>query len=321
MSRMNCFCLAITRLRAIAILAVLAGGSLGRPAFADMPTIERAFAANDAAGTPSKDTVVELDGWLAVVLVGDSPAVDLTKATLLLDGAPISGLPVTLQNSVKPTLIFHLLRNGGNAQAWKPILGSPTGLQREVLVGVWPSPTALAPLGGPETKVTLMLMSPIGLIGAFVVIALVFFAVWAAASKSTLLKDSLLPQLEPKKQPYSLGRWQMALWFTLIFAAFVFLFIILGDYETLTTQSLVLMGLSAATAGFAIVVDASKDTPIGAANETLQAIGLASDARGCSCGSCRSCSRCTGGAGSPCRPRDPAIADRDRRSPEQASPL
>jgi hypothetical protein len=41
-----------------------------------------------------------------------------------------------------------------------------------------------------------------------------------------------------------------------------------------TSQSLVLMDLSSATAIFAVQIDAAKDTPIGAANETLQALGL-----------------------------------------------
>jgi hypothetical protein len=98
--------------------------------------------------------------------------------------------------------------------------------------------------------------------------------VFSGAAKTNILKDALLPQLAPKNQTFSLGRTQMAFWFTLIFAAYVFLFVLIWDYNTLTSQALVLMGLSGATAIFAVAIDASKETPIGTANERLCAIGL-----------------------------------------------
>lgn len=51
-------------------------------------------------------------------------------------------------------------------------------------------------------------------------------------------RDGFLPQLEPRRQTYSLGRCQMAFWFVLIFVAFVFLYIVLWDYNTVSEQAL-----------------------------------------------------------------------------------
>jgi hypothetical protein len=66
----------------------------------------------------------------------------------------------------------------------------------------------------------------------------------------------------------------MAFWFTLIFASFIFLLFLLGDYNTISPQALALMGISGATALAAVAVDDYKDTPADAANRGLRALGL-----------------------------------------------
>jgi hypothetical protein len=66
----------------------------------------------------------------------------------------------------------------------------------------------------------------------------------------------------------------MAFWFVLIFVSFVFLYIVLWDYNTVSGQALWLMGISSATALCSIGVDALKDSPADATNRALQALGL-----------------------------------------------
>ncbi|HZS83730.1 MAG TPA: hypothetical protein VFA50_12720 [Stellaceae bacterium] len=118
-------------------------------------------------------------------------------------------------------------------------------------------------------------ISPAPLAGAVVAVLLAFALVWIAARRSTLLKDNLLPQIEPRRQPYSLGRWQMAFWFTLVFAGFVAIWIATGQYNgVVTSQELWLMGISAASGVSAIAVDVVKDSPADAANRGLKALGL-----------------------------------------------
>jgi hypothetical protein len=66
----------------------------------------------------------------------------------------------------------------------------------------------------------------------------------------------------------------MAFWFTLIFAAFVFLYALLSDTNTISAQALALMGISGTTALAAVGVDAYKDSPADAVNRGLRALGL-----------------------------------------------
>lgn len=65
----------------------------------------------------------------------------------------------------------------------------------------------------------------------------------------------------------SLGLCQMVFWFFIIFGSYIFLLIILGDYNTLTSQELILLGISAGTGLVAIKIgtggDAETEIPRG----------------------------------------------------------
>jgi hypothetical protein len=112
------------------------------------------------------------------------------------------------------------------------------------------------------------------LLFALAAVVAVISLVWGHARTRTTLRDNFLPQIKPPDQTYSLARWQMAFWFTLIFAAFIYLFVILWDTNTITSQALGLMGISGLTALAAVAVDVVKDSPADAANRGLQALGL-----------------------------------------------
>jgi hypothetical protein len=267
----------------VAAVVILGFWLAGGPCLAadEKTTIERLSAVDSTGALKSGDVALGLNGWLGVVLKGDTSKVDPAKAVLFLNGSAIPALTDTRYLSSKSALLFHLVRNNDNAGAWKPLLGSPDALSRPVAVALWlekPAPNAdQTPItggNGVQPSFQLVLISGWWLVFGFISVVAVIGSIWLAGSKTSLLKDSLLPQLSPKEQSFSLGRWQMAFWFTLVFAAFVFLFMLLWDYSTVTSQALVLMGLSSATAIFAVQIDASKDTPIGTANETLQAVGL-----------------------------------------------
>jgi hypothetical protein len=109
---------------------------------------------------------------------------------------------------------------------------------------------------------------------AIVVVIVAIVGIWLYGRRTTLLKDNLLPQIAPQRQPYSLGRWQMAFWFVLIFYSFVAIYIARDDFNSLNPQALWLMGISAASGISAVVVDVIKDSPADAANRGLKALGL-----------------------------------------------
>ena len=220
-----------------------------------------------------------LNDDLVVKLSGKDP-IDPAKYALFLDGREIRALMDTRYDSKNHALVFRLRRNSDNADAWTGLLGSPTAMTRQVSVTlgeVKPSPATAQPTisaDGGDPHFQLVVISGWWLVVGTVVVLVTFILVWGGARQSTILKDSLLPQLAPRDQPYSLGRWQMAFWFTLIFASFIFLLALLWDYNTVTPQALILMGISGATALFAVAIDVTKDTPVDAANNKLRALGL-----------------------------------------------
>ena len=77
------------------------------------------------------------------------------------------------------------------------------------------------------------------------------------------------PSPDTKLGPYSLARTQMAFWFFMVITAFVLIWMIIGDTDTITQGVLVLIGISAGTALGATAIDSSKrqNTPDPAAGE------------------------------------------------------
>jgi hypothetical protein len=59
---------------------------------------------------------------------------------------------------------------------------------------------------------------------------------------------------------YSLAKVQMAWWLFFIIAAFLFIWVAVGDYNTVTTSTLVLFGISVGTAVTSKVIDANKQS-------------------------------------------------------------
>jgi hypothetical protein len=74
----------------------------------------------------------------------------------------------------------------------------------------------------------------------------------------------------------SLGRCQMAFWFFIVAGSYIFLWIVTGDYRTLTAQELLLLGLSSATGlgAFLITDESEAATPRGAAVLTKEELNL-----------------------------------------------
>jgi hypothetical protein len=89
--------------------------------------------------------------------------------------------------------------------------------------------------------------------GALVVLLLMI------AKNSDLVRDKDADPPAGMRLPYSLGRTQMAFWFVLILTAYVYIGIVDWDFlNTIPSSALALMGISAATAVGASLIDQSK---------------------------------------------------------------
>ncbi len=228
------------------------------------------------------------DLLIAVGGSGSPPAaiehLDGSRYALFLNGREVKGIPYGVFDPDRHALVFTLKRSDANRDLWTSLLGSPMEFERLVKVSLAERPgdgtsglvpTIRAQSTNPNAD-TLRLeeIPPIRLGIGMILIGGFIWLLWIRARRDATMRDSFLPQIEPAAQTYSLGRWQMAFWFTLVFGSFAFLFLLTWDFNTISDQALALMGISGGTALAAMVVDAAKDSPADAVSRGLQALGL-----------------------------------------------
>jgi hypothetical protein len=163
-------------------------------------------------------------------------------------------------------LVFDLNRTEGSTQAWNALLAQPgfkSVVAKHVTVG---SPGKAALPADANAVIDLRVFYTGWAIVAFVglILAMVLF-VWLVRTTG-ILRDSGPPLLTANKRPFSLARAQAAVWFFLVIGSFLFLYLITGDYNTVSEQALILIGIGTGTALGAAMIDASKNT---GANESL----------------------------------------------------
>ena len=157
---------------------------------------------------------------------------------------------------------FRLIRTAADKTAWTDLLGAPPiDGQREVTVGLTLDPTHRVNTGPKlPTTVTLEIFSPLRLAIGMVLLAITIVGLIYLARTTDIVRDSQPTVLETgTRRPYSLARCQMAFWFFLVLAAFILIWLITGDYNGIVMQqTLVLMGISAATGAFSVAIDSNK---------------------------------------------------------------
>src|SRR5258708_16577391 len=152
-------------------------------------------------------------------------------------------------------MTFALEHNEKNEAFWAPFLYNPLQTHTEDLVvsvgeqGEKPLPR----LPGANMRFTLdkIYLDWTTFVWMGLLIAVIFFCVRYAV-KSDMLRDA--PAVDGVRQTYSLARVQMAWWFILVVIAYVFIWLITGDRNTIPPSILALMGISAATGLAAAVV-------------------------------------------------------------------
>jgi len=187
---------------------------------------------------------------------------DLSALRLRLDGHTLANLP-ELDDLQEQQVTYKLERTDADRAGWQDILGSPpTSGVKTVAVSVeWTDKTEMRYAGATMPTVRLVIFTaPQMLFTVFVAVAL-GVAIFVQGSQTSLLRDFAPSITDPLQRTFSLGRCQMAFWLVLLTVGFVVIWSITGDYQgILTPQSLVLLGISGATALSATSIDASKAT-------------------------------------------------------------
>jgi hypothetical protein len=204
---------------------------------------------------------------------------------LFIDGRPLKGLKPEsgapeLEKDGSGTLHYHLLRSvptgaGGASKEdaedlrehWADLLGmdlssGDIGLTRGVSVSV--GFDGDAPIQAPRDNFTLVRVRILRLLWWLGTLAVGLFFFWRLARESDLLRDrrpvawrEVNNRLMPQRKSYSLSLSQAAWWFFFVIVAFVFIWLVTGQYD-LSTQALILIGIGYATAVGSSVIDQNK---------------------------------------------------------------
>src|SRR5262245_11735830 len=229
------------------------------------------------ADTPAVTAVASVHGDPRQTYLGDWLLVSVCHLDKLVDSAAAAQAPITLfiegmDSSNEPlgmdlesgTLTFVLDRNVQNRELWKPLLYDPL-FDRQVAMRISVGVKGERPLPRvPHANLTIHMLKLYVDWTTWVWLALLvaFTAVlFLSAARTDLLREG--PAISGARQPYSLGRSQMAWWFFFIVLGYVVIWLVTGDQDTIPPSLLGLMGISAATALVATAIAArdGKDAP------------------------------------------------------------
>lgn len=196
--------------------------------------------------------------------------IDPKKFVLFLNQIEINKLYPYIVDRVNGELHFRLRRDTDSRDAWLNFLARPSQdvLQLDASVG----PEGKSPLTGAQ-KLPLRIYSKTLLKVGVILFVAVLIGFLIAARKTTIIRDSGPPNPDggPRKRPYSLARTQVAWWFFIILGSFLFIGLVTwGDFDTITSSSLVLLGIGTGTALGAAMVDANKRESTDKDLETLK---------------------------------------------------
>ena len=196
--------------------------------------------------------------------VESGPGCQKQEIVLFLNGRPLTGEYPEVILPAEQLVQIRLNRGKGNDDLWGDLLGQPSALTKQVKVSVglengYPIEEA--------QRFDLIIIHQWGFWSCLVLLLILLLSTLYLGRRTSLLRSSSAKRDDNKLYPYSLGSAQMAFWFILVVSSFLLIWLITGEYGTITTSTLVLIGIGAGTALGATLVDNSKSST--AAGQTI----------------------------------------------------
>lgn len=246
------------------------------PAHNDLPTV----VARNQYVTTTEQT--ELDRHITVALQGLQ---DWMKSTgkaprdlqLYLGGHKLTKTSPSLADVHQEYLKFHLDIDPDDRDAWVEILYQarqaadhkiPLSIGLKDNMQIFDSQVDLALIVYPRYT-WLIVVLLVTLLAATLILSV----------RTDLLRDGSAPPPLPARSPYNLGRVQMAFWFYLVIAAYLYVWLVTGEYNTVTNSVLALIGISAGTGVAAVLLDKQKVQEVLKQRTTLEMQQTALNAR------------------------------------------
>jgi hypothetical protein len=227
---------------------------------------ERDTALKKLAGRREQRFKNAMDGWLQ-------------QMSLFFDGHPMPGLPPEwiydwLEYSADPkqppvhyyALEFRLRKTDENRDAWLDLLRGHGVFDRPTMLSVGFNKVVGERKDIVRSEINLpnakewqrfsIRIAPLWSLAVSCVVVLMLSGLCLSlARNSDLLRDVAAPLNPVGRHPFSLAICQMAFWLFLLAASFLFLWVVTGDYNTMTASELTLLGISSLTGLSAFVIN------------------------------------------------------------------
>ena len=166
-------------------------------------------------------------------------------------------------------LRFKIVLTEANKQQWLELLGGiglggkPVAVSIAMVDLFEPGKTRIMPteinpsLPAPEWQKVSLKASTDWLTGVLLVCFFLLFVIFLYYAFATKVLRDLAPD---GLWHLGLGQCQMAFWFFIVTGSYIFLWIVTGDYKTLTSQELLLLGISSVTGLGAYLIADKSDT-------------------------------------------------------------
>jgi hypothetical protein len=244
--------------RLVALLAYLAGLAI-QPGTASAQSQPPA-GYDKLRVTRTLETQVTTGGQITVQLDTQTiePTIDPGELILYVDHVPLAGTKPVTGGVKRSTLHYRMDRTAANRDAWLVLFRRHGFKPDSVPIGV-----GLAPFGEIATAAQARVNVRIAVVfgwtlaaGAVIAALIVFFMI---VYGGVLLRERPRPSAPPGPLPYSLGRVQMAFWFTLVAGGYVFIALATRDHNgILNSTTLTLIGIGVGTALGSAAIQAQK---------------------------------------------------------------
>lgn len=186
--------------------------------------------------------------------------------TLFLNGQDTSLRPIDQSTS---DLVFRLERTEANTDVWARLLEAPfTQPVAKIHVSVGYDGGGALPSRGDASAMTLQKMEWGWAAWAWIfILVLVLWYFRHLVITKDILRNG--PPINKKPQAYSLARSQMAWWLFIVIVSYVTIWMITGNRDTVSNSTLILIGISGATALGSVAIDATASTRIKTAIDRL----------------------------------------------------
>jgi hypothetical protein len=174
---------------------------------------------------------------------------------LFLAEVPIPGTPPEACDPYSGQVRFELDRTAESDRSWHVLLAEPVSFTKKISVSVGAKGRLAFPtdVDGFELEIVPAVEFVSYLIGLLLSILIAVYL----ARHTTILRNRA-PGVPPAQAPYSLSRFQLAFWSLLVIAAYLFIWLITEELDTITGSVLTLLGIGSATALGATIIDQGK---------------------------------------------------------------